>query len=51
MEDIDLLDIVEPFRNVAAWYQRMQLRPSFTTAYYEGTRISSICPGYAATGV
>jgi glutathione S-transferase len=48
MEDIDLMDMLEPFRNVLAWYQRMQLRPSFDTAYYNGARIWSKRPGYAA---
>ncbi len=49
MEDIDMAGMWDgKFPRVAAWYARVQARPSFKAAYYPGTRISWRRPSYAA---
>jgi len=40
MEDIGLEKVWENNVHFLAWYERMQQRPSFPTAYYEGARVS-----------
>jgi glutathione S-transferase len=43
LEDLGLSTLWDSkYPNVAAWYARVQARPSFDTAYYEGSRVGHL---------
>ncbi len=49
LEDLGMAEMFAGHPNVQSWYARIQARPSFAVAYYEGTRISHRKPGYPTT--
>ena len=46
LEDLGMAEMMADQPHVQSWYKRVQARPSFAQAYYNGTRISHRKPGF-----
>ncbi|MGE0797940.1 MAG: glutathione S-transferase family protein [Lautropia sp.] len=48
LEDLGLSAMMERYPHALDWYRRSRERPAFDVAFYPGSRISHLRPGYAA---
>ena len=44
LEDLGMASLWDDLAGVAAWYERLQQRPSFAKTYHPGTRVGEISP-------